>query len=255
MRKIFTVLAAALVCLAASAQECPSILNLSVVNGDDASNVVIELQLTNTSPVLFGFGMNIAKAEGSENIQWKKIDRKWFNVDDYLSLLLSDVEIPDGQDITDESFYFSYFELKAYMIHDQLQIKEEYWVPYELYFPVLEEPTGVGKFCVDMSACDDGEYKLVSDHSLVDISMFYKTPESFYVWTIDEPMSITLSKQGNTVTEKSRTAATYVSSLTGVSTVGADSQGDSRIFDLQGRELKGVPEHGIYIQNGKKHVK
>ena len=30
---------------------------------------------------------------------------------------------------------------------------------------------------------------------------------------------------------------------------------DNRIFDLQGRQLKSVPEHGIYIQNGKKYVK
>ena len=30
---------------------------------------------------------------------------------------------------------------------------------------------------------------------------------------------------------------------------------DNRIFDLQGRELKSVPENGIYIQNGKKYVK
>ncbi len=30
---------------------------------------------------------------------------------------------------------------------------------------------------------------------------------------------------------------------------------DNRIFDLQGRDLQGVPEAGIYIKNGKKYVK
>ena len=29
----------------------------------------------------------------------------------------------------------------------------------------------------------------------------------------------------------------------------------SAIYDLQGRQLQSVPQHGIYIQNGKKYVK
>ncbi|MBR5029737.1 MAG: hypothetical protein IKX63_01355 [Muribaculaceae bacterium] len=41
---------------------------------------------------------------------------------------------------------------------------------------------------------------------------------------------------------------------TGISTINSDAT-DSRIFDLQGRELSRVPESGIYIQNGKKYVK
>ena len=41
---------------------------------------------------------------------------------------------------------------------------------------------------------------------------------------------------------------------TGINTIGSDNV-NGRIYDLQGRELKSVPEHGIYIQNGKKHVK
>ena len=40
----------------------------------------------------------------------------------------------------------------------------------------------------------------------------------------------------------------------GISTIAAD-KADNRIFDLMGRELKSVPETGIYIQNGKKYVK
>ncbi len=39
-----------------------------------------------------------------------------------------------------------------------------------------------------------------------------------------------------------------------ISTIATD-KGDNRIFDLMGRQLKSVPEHGIYIQNGKKYVK
>ena len=40
-----------------------------------------------------------------------------------------------------------------------------------------------------------------------------------------------------------------------ISTVGVDTKADNRIFDIMGRELKSVPENGIYIQNGKKYVK
>ena len=54
---------------------------------------------------------------------------------------------------------------------------------------------------------------------------------------VAEPLVMTVSKEA-----------------TGISTIAADRT-DSRIFDLQGRELKSVPEHGIYIQGGKKHVK
>ena len=46
-----------------------------------------------------------------------------------------------------------------------------------------------------------------------------------------------------------------IEDLTGISTISTDKNVDNRIFDLQGRELQSVPEHGIYIQNGKKYVK
>ena len=50
--------------------------------------------------------------------------------------------------------------------------------------------------------------------------------------------------------------AQQLKELNAITTVTGDCENvDSRIFDLQGRELKSVPEHGIYIQNGKKHIK
>ena len=50
--------------------------------------------------------------------------------------------------------------------------------------------------------------------------------------------------------------AQELKNLNAITTVTGDCENvDSRIFDLQGRELKSVPEHGIYIQNGKKHIK
>ncbi len=52
---------------------------------------------------------------------------------------------------------------------------------------------------------------------------------------------------------------TFVYSLTGESdaihTALVSKQQNNKCYDLQGRELQAVPEHGIYIQNGKKYVK
>lgn len=44
--------------------------------------------------------------------------------------------------------------------------------------------------------------------------------------------------------------------MTGISNIAQDSQknADSRIFTLDGREVKGKPSSGIYVQNGKKFV-
>jgi len=41
---------------------------------------------------------------------------------------------------------------------------------------------------------------------------------------------------------------------TGISYLYNDN-GDNRIYDLQGRELKSIPEQGVFIINGKKYVK
>lgn len=256
MKKFFTFISGALVCLALSAQDCPSTLNLSLVNGDDPSNVEIELQLYNSSPELFGYVMVIAKGTGSESVQWKKIGRKYYVVDDYLDVILANLESATGMSLDEVEYIENYFDHKAYLVHDQLQLQELLFVPSGLYFPVLEEPTAVGRFCLDMLACEDGEYELVSDHSLIDINMMYKSPENgYYWWVIEEPMVFTLVKQGDAVTEKGSVPARYVPSLSGIGTVAADNAVDSRTFDLQGHELQSVPEHGIYIQNGKKYVK
>ena len=81
---------------------------------------------------------------------------------------------------------------------------------------------------------------------LVDGANFKVTGDGKYTITVMqpaddkglvEPLVMTVSKE-----------------VTGISTILTD-KADNRIFDLQGRQLKTVPEHGIYIQNGKKHVK
>ena len=46
------------------------------------------------------------------------------------------------------------------------------------------------------------------------------------------------------------------STISGAQLVGADNkQGDNAIYNLQGIRLNEVPQQGIYILNGKKHMK
>ncbi|MBP5687357.1 MAG: hypothetical protein J6X22_01780 [Muribaculaceae bacterium] len=228
-----------------------------MVNGDDPSQVEIELQLVNTSSYLFGFHIYIKKAEGSESIQWKQIGQYWNYLDfeDYLDVILANLEVPAGQNINDIDFFSDYLDVKANIQNDRLLLKEELWVPSGIFYPVLEEPTAVGRICLDMSACEDGEYELRADNTQGDCAMSYIFPQGYHIWIMDESLVFTLVKQGNSITELRSIPATFAPpAVTGISTVAAD-KADNRIFDLQGRELQGAPEHGIYIQNGKKYLK
>lgn len=260
MKKFLIFFAAALITLCSYADEpCPSALNLALLNGDDPSQVEVEIQLFNSSPNLFGFSLIVEKAPNCENIHWKKIGQHWlyFDFESYFDVIFANLEIPAGQDINDPDFFFSHLDIKAYPNNNKMQIKEELFIPSGFFYPALEESTGVGKFALDMSSCEDGDYQLyvAKDPNDYNGSLYYKYPEGCHYWQIDEPMVLTLTKLGNLVVEKGRINATYVpSSFSSISTIAAD-KGDNRIFDLQGRELKSIPEHGIYIQNGKKYVK
>ncbi len=259
MRKNFTVLAAALVCLAASAQECPTKTMMYLLDGEDASNVEIELGLSeNNSVHLDGFYFKIAKPEGAT---WKKVSgNDYFTTQGYGTYIMAcTTGYVDDEDnvveITDELLE----ELCSHCCDVQSSVQDEKLTIIEVlnayfcrHYP--DYPGKVGKFAIDMSGLEDGEYELYSENTPENGALDYFMEEQ-HTWQLDKPMVITLSKQGDSVTEKSRTAATYVSSITGIGTVGADNQGDSRIYDLQGRELQNAPEHGIYIQHGKKHVK
>ena len=81
---------------------------------------------------------------------------------------------------------------------------------------------------------DGSNFKVVGDGKYT-ISVMQ--PEAETGKAVAEPLVMTVSKE-----------------VTGISTISTD-KADNRIFDIQGRELNSVPEHGIYIQNGKKYVK
>ncbi len=348
MKKLFTLFAAALLGFCAYAQDttepCPTVPEFYLLNGDDAANVVIEFGFKqNNSANLNGFNFAIQKPEAAA---WKKVQgMNYFTGKGYAPYILGCLAENMGESFTDE-------ELEEYL-SDMCDVKSNVRVnpddatdPSQVlviieilstnecrFYP--EGPGKVGKFKIDMSALEDGEYDLHCNATPQGGSFsFTGGPEGSRAWTIDEELAITLVKTGNVVTVKGDTPVvepitiagtvvdkdnaplegvtvtldeatgakeaitttttadgtysleytpeegkeynvtfakdTYVTQTypadevpetvvlqsvdTGISTIGVDGN-NGRIYDLQGRELKSVPEHGIYIQNGKKHVK
>ena len=255
MKKIITLFAVATVALAAIAGDCPTQSMLYLLNGDDAANVEIELGFSkNTSACREGFAFAITKPEGAS---WKKAyGNDFFTAQGYAPYILGCLTNNNGEGYSEEElegFLNSRCDILSNLNGDKLVIIEILNSNNCRYFPA--SPGKVGKFTVDMSALEDGEYEIFADDTSEGSNLFYSAdPNGQQTWNLNQPMVITLLKDGNTVTEKSRVPASFAPDLSGISTVAADNA-DSRIYDLQGRELKSVPEHGVYIQNGKKYVK
>lgn len=255
MKKIITLFAVATVALATIAGDCPTQSMLYLLNGDDAANVEIELGFSkNTSACLEGFAFAITKPEGAS---WKKAyGNDFFTAQGYAPYILGCLTNNNGEGYSEEElegFLNSRCDILSNLNGDKLVIIEILNSYNCRYFPA--SPGKVGKFTVDMSALEDGEYEIFADDTSEGSNLFYSAdPNGQQTWNLNQPMIITLLKDGNTVTEKSRVPASFAPDLSGISTVAADNA-DSRIYDLQGRELKSIPEHGVYIQNGKKYVK
>ena len=348
MKKLFTLFAAALVGFCAFAQDttepCPTVPEFYLLNGEDAANVEIEFGFKqNNSANLNGFNFAIQKPEGPT---WQRVQGlNYFTGKGYAPYILGCLAENMGMTFTDEELEgmlsdLCYIKGNARVNPDDATDPSQVLVIIQIlstldcrFYPAT--PGKVGKFKLDMSALEDGEYDLKCNATPQGGSFSYTGgPEGSRAWTIDEPLTITLVKTGNVVTVKGDTpvvepitiagtvvdkdnaplegvtvtldeatgakeaitttttadgtysleytpeegkeynvtfakdnyqTATYPadevpepvvlqSVETGISTIGVDGN-DGRIYDLQGRELKSVPEHGIYIQNGKKHVK
>jgi hypothetical protein len=262
MKKIFTLFAVALVSLCAVAQEdgpCPSKLFFNTAEEDQPANkVTMLLQLQNSSENLNGFNMEVAKCldegaaddqvgEPCDAIQWllDEDDEEYVGFSGYGATILARWE---GQtDTQREKKLFQKCDLKCSVKEDthNLVIIEILSTNDCRFFPVLETPETVARFTVDLSACADGEYYLVTASKPEMLSFSYTGGvEGTRAWTGDKIVA-KLNKVGDNVRQV----------YDAISTVEVDQQVDNRIFDIMGRELQTVPEHGIYIQNGKKYVK
>ena len=261
MKKIFTLFAATVVGLCAYAQEppCPSQLQFALLDASAVNKVEIELQLTNASENLNGFNMQVQKAEGSESLVFRKSGGEYFNVEGYGNVILArwettteedeetgeEVTVPVTDEMRENKLPNKLDNKNSINPNGQLVIVQILSTNDCRFYPVLETPTGIGKFFLNMSNCTDGEYTLIAPDDPTHCSFsFTRGPEPLTAWTSDAPIEITLEKTGDEIKD-----------ITGISTIAVDQPVDNRIFDLQGRELQSVPEHGIYIQNGKKYVK
>ncbi len=262
MKKFFTLFAAALLGVSAFAQmpeTCPSELGMQVKNGAQTSmtNARIQLTLVNSSENLNGFNTELECA--NENVTFKN-----FSATNYANVILQrlegtiEIEDPDTGDmveveVTDavrKQVLTTYADI-MYNVKDNgnLVIIELLKKNECRFFPVLEEKTAIGEFGIAWTpTAKAGEEATLTAPAIPSRYSFAYTGgvEGTRAWTPDAPLSITLVNDGTQITEKVNTA---------ISTINTDKAVDNRIFDLQGRELQSVPEHGIYIQNGKKYVK
>ena len=250
MKKIFTLFAVALIGLCAYAQDpCPTRLIFTPAEEEqDASNVMVYLHLTNSTEYLNAFNMEVQKPDAAQWIMDEE-DEDYVGFSGYGHTILArwDVSNPNQR----ETKLFQKADLKCSIKDGNLVIIELLSTNDCFYFPVLpegtEEDITIARFSVDFSGCEDTKLPLVlrSDNTPSGCSFSFTGGPEQASWTIDEPIILELEKADGKV----RPVGTAISTIT------TDQAVDNRIFDLQGRELQSVPEHGIYIQNGKKYVK
>ncbi len=267
MKKIFTLFAAALVGVCAFAQmpeTCPSELSLKLLDGSDPAKATVEVMVVNSSLNLNGFNTELGKlnANGEDYaaVAWKRAQgANWFTGKGYANVILARlVENPDFDWVTDADLEEMLSDMADIKSNKKVTEEGDRLVIIELlstndvrFFPVLEEPTAVGYFAVDMSAlvdAKDAEPVTFAAPAIPSRYSFSYTGgvEGTRAWTPDAPIEYALTVEDGQVVEPT---------ISAINTISTDKAVDNRIFDLQGRELQSVPEHGIYIQNGKKYVK
>ena len=262
MKKIFTLFAVALIGFCAYAQDndpCPSKVYFTLAEEEqDASNVMVYLHLTNSTEYLNGFNMEVQKPDAAQWIEDEE-DGEYVGFSGYGHVILANWNPTNPNWV--ETKLFQKADLKCSVkdvthddgtVHQHLVIIELLSTTDCYYFPVLGEGDDdiVARFSVDFSGCEDTREVLTlrSDNtpSGCAFSITGDPVHGTRSWTMDEPAVLELEKVDGKVRKATSTA---------ISTITTDQAVDNRIFDLQGRELQSVPEHGIYIQNGKKYVK
>jgi hypothetical protein len=228
MKKIFTLFAAALVGLSASAYyfetPCPSKLELTPLEeSQPADAVFLELGLVyNNSPYLNGYNVEfgIVDANGADaNATWKRAQgANWCAVKDYSRYILEMINL-DGATIDD----FTDADLND-MIGDMFDNKANNKTDGKLHQNVMvvihilstnecrvfpQHAGKTGKLKIDLSALPDGEYRVIAEATPETASMSYLTPnpevpgsegEEHGSWCVDEDIICNLTKAGDVVT-------------------------------------------------------
>ncbi len=253
MKKVFTLFAAAVLGLSAYAQEapteCPSMFYFEPMEEvQDASNVVLELQITNSSANLNGFNLYVQKPEAAEWIMIDEIFEMYSTNEGYGHNILG--AWAGHSEAQMEAGMAKMMDFNTSINQGKLVIIEILKTNACRFFPVFEAPAGVAKFAIDFSGCEDTKapLEITADNTNPTECSFAYTGgvEGTRAWSPEVAPLLKLDKVNGQVMKAIET---------GISTINTDQNVDNRIFDLQGRELQSVPEHGIYIQNGKKYVK
>ncbi|MBR5639030.1 MAG: hypothetical protein IKW83_04625 [Muribaculaceae bacterium] len=265
MKKFFTLLAAAMLGVCAYAQTCPSEISLKLLDGTNPNLIQVEVMLTNASENLNGFNFELEKTEGSP-VVFRKSGGNYFSAAGYANVILQrwettmeededtgdEIEVPVTDEMR-EAKLLNMCDVKSNLKQDNLVIIELLSTTECRFFPVLDEPTAIGVFYMRWPATKEDEAEVpqvtLSAPSTPSRYSFSYTggAEGTVAMTPDAPIEYTLYNVDGVITDEVPQTA--------ISTISTDTNVDNRIFDLQGRELQSVPEHGIYIQNGKKYVK
>ena len=214
MKKVFTLFAAVLLGICAYAQDaepCPSKLGFTPVAVEQQANK-FEIELTllyNNSDNLNGFNMEVIKSGGQWCNYGNVILPSYFTADGYGHNILGNLA---GQvsDAELDAALSSLCDVKNSIKEENLVIIEILSTLNCRFFPRVNEgsPIAIGKFAIDLSAEEDGEYTLTAprlkpdgEHPNVSFS-FTGGPEGSRAWTADEDMTITLVKTGDIVKVK-----------------------------------------------------
>ncbi len=216
MKKVFTLFAAALLGICAFAQEttepCPSKLGFTPIATEQAaSNFEIELTLLyNNSDNLNGFDMEVTKTGGAWHNYGNVILPAYFTGDGYGHNILGNLA---GQmsDADLDAALSSVCDLKSNDNNGVLVIIEVLSTNACRFFPRVNEgsPIAVGKFGIDLSGEEDGEYTIeapltkpssVSGHNMN--FSYTGGQEAHNSWPADEAITLTLVKEGDIVKVK-----------------------------------------------------
>ncbi len=214
---------------------CPSALYFKPMEDEqNANRVVIELQLVNYSENLNGFNMEVNKPS---SVQWLKDeeDEEWVGFSGYGPTILARWE-----GVTDdkrERDLFKKADLKCSIKDGKLVIIEILSTNDCRFFPVLEEPAGIARYSIDMSACQDGIYELWSNATPSGCTFSYTGGvEGTIAITTDNPIVLELKKTGNIVQD-----------LSAISNISVDKNVTGiKYYNLQGIESD-TPFQGINI--------
>ena len=205
MKKAFTLFAAALLGFCAFAQDtepCPSKLDfVPVAEEQPANNVQLELTLLfNNSANLNGFNLEATKTGGEWVNLGNVIIPSYFVATDYAANILGNLGLSQAeaaQYLTQLCDVMSNVKENGNLVMIEI-LKTNAC----RFFPAVEEgsPLAVGKFAIDLSAEEDGEYTLNVETTPGTYSFSYTGgPEGNRAWTGDEPINVVLVKEGDVV--------------------------------------------------------